>query len=71
MRRTLEEMLDYAEECLEQAQFNPQYMITNSATNHVDVGYWQRQSIAASSLAQAMALAAPVRIKPPEVDLSE
>lgn len=61
MRRTLEEMLDYAEQRLDNGA---------EAEDYETLKEFLLESIAASQLAQAMALAAPVRIKPPEVDLS-
>lgn len=55
MKRTLQELLDYAEEMMDKSE---------SATAGQEmswVTFWQGQSQAASSLAQAVALAAVVK----------
>lgn len=49
MRKTLDEILDYAEECLD------------NATKGGSYEYWQRQSEVASALARAVAAAAIVQ----------
>lgn len=50
MRKTLDELLDYAEECLNIAP-----------ASSVDRTFWQRQSEVASALARAVAAAAIIQ----------
>lgn len=63
MKRTLQQTLDYAEECMDGA-----------LKSRTTAEWYQRQSEVASALARALAMASVIKYKPAateEVDLSE
>lgn len=59
MRQTLQELLDYAESCLTSAQ--GWSLIGPEVTPPAQLVYYQRQSMASSQLAIAVALASAVK----------
>lgn len=60
MRQTLQELLDYAEACLDQAS-NWTLLGTVAADQAPRFAFYQQQSMAASQLAQAVAIASAVK----------
>lgn len=71
MKRDLQQILDFAEECLSKASMATGADYTASPVHPVAAAYWQQLSLAASQLATAVALASAVKydgITPPETD---
>lgn len=66
MKRTIEQLLDYAEECLTD---------TGHKSNWCDypehIAHLQRQCELATELAKAATMAAVIKLKPAPIDLSE
>lgn len=65
MKRTIEQLLDYAEQCMDAA-------IERDWVEYPKfIAYMQRQCELATELAKAATMAAVIKLKPAPIDLSE